>query len=524
MKTSTKFLILLNVILPLICYGQNKDFENAVKNQNKIDGLYVAPISKPLTQEKFVTWAEKNPDYKILGAKTKDLFVFGVLKACITEVKFLLNNEDALILLAPGKLYRMSKEGIEYTYQAYEESKNNLFKVKLNDKWGVVSKTGKLLIPIEYDVLYFYENNLFKVEKNKKFAFLNNSGSLVTPMYDYMGSFEWGLSKVSINGKYGYIDKFGKEIVPVQYTNAGDFSNGLAAVSQNGKWGYINTIGQIIVPLKYDIADKFKNGLGLVGVNGNKGCLDSNGSIVLQLNYSNLSSCEQNDIAQVLIEEGTYDGVATYTYSWGTYSGNYVDGKPDGYGKANYPNSEFYEGQYKNGRYHGKGTYRQANGVRVTGNFVNGSREGSFTAQKWTLMGLATDKWDLEFKNDVLISNYKTESGLTDFYKDLNDSSSKYEDEKRKKVEDEKKLAETKKIKEKITNVKDKLELVEIIKSAFWDECPCEKYREKANFFGLRDDWYIFKDKNGKWYYHGSLNFFDSKPYKTLDELIFENF
>ena len=44
--------------------------------------------------------------------------------------------------------------------------------------------------------------------------------------------------------KWGYIDKKGKIVIPIQYDDAWPFSdNGLARVKVNGKWGYIDKKG-----------------------------------------------------------------------------------------------------------------------------------------------------------------------------------------------------------------------------------------------------------------------------------------
>jgi nickel-dependent lactate racemase len=44
---------------------------------------------------------------------------------------------------------------------------------------------------------------------------------------------------VKLNGKYGFIDKTGKEIVPPKYDDAWDFQEGLARVKLNEKDFYI---------------------------------------------------------------------------------------------------------------------------------------------------------------------------------------------------------------------------------------------------------------------------------------------
>jgi WG containing repeat len=50
-----------------------------------------------------------------------------------------------------------------------------------------------------------------------------------------------GLHPVSVEGKWGYIDKTGAIKIQPQFDGARDFSDGLAMVSVAYKWGYIDT-------------------------------------------------------------------------------------------------------------------------------------------------------------------------------------------------------------------------------------------------------------------------------------------
>jgi len=47
-----------------------------------------------------------------------------------------------------------------------------------------------------------------------------------------------------LNGKYGYVDKTGKEVIPLKYDYADSFREGLARAKLNGKWGYIDRWGR----------------------------------------------------------------------------------------------------------------------------------------------------------------------------------------------------------------------------------------------------------------------------------------
>lgn len=124
------------------------------------------------------------------------------------------------------------------------------------------------------------------------------------------------------------------------------------------------------------------------------------------------------------IEKGIFTGKHYYTYKEGKYVGDFVKGKREGYGTQNLANGEWYEGNFKNDAANGQGTYRQSSGIRYSGNFVNNKRHGKFTAIRWTLLGLVSDSWQLEYEHDVLVSKNQTSSGMTDFLNDLSSGGS----------------------------------------------------------------------------------------------------
>jgi hypothetical protein len=118
-----------------------------------------------------------------------------------------------------------------------------------------------------------------KAEKEKSFR----------EKYDFVGNF-WGwFARVKLNGKWGYIDKTGKEITPLKYDDVEmDFSESLAWVELNGKYGYINKTGKEVIPLKYDWADSFSENVACVRLNGKYGCIDNTGKEITPLKYDNL--------------------------------------------------------------------------------------------------------------------------------------------------------------------------------------------------------------------------------------------
>lgn len=66
---------------------------------------------------------------------------------------------------------------------------------------------------------------------------------------------------VGKNGRYGYVDTLGREIVPPSYDNGNRFHNGFAVVGKSGKYGAIDRKGRIVVPVEWDDLGDFVCGV-----------------------------------------------------------------------------------------------------------------------------------------------------------------------------------------------------------------------------------------------------------------------
>ena len=69
-------------------------------------------------------------------------------------------------------------------------------------------------------------------------------------------------------------------MIPIKYDDAYFFSEGLARVKLNGKWGFINKIGEEVIPLKYDEVENFSEGFAKVKLNGKVFYINKRGECV----------------------------------------------------------------------------------------------------------------------------------------------------------------------------------------------------------------------------------------------------
>lgn len=229
---------------------------------------------------------------------------------------------------------------------------------------GVLFGVISLRLIIKYDSCNYLEDmsaliehaNRYSVRLNGKTGFVNLLGKEVIPCkYDLAWEFSEGLAKVRLNGKYGFIDKTGKEVVPCIYdeTNV-EFSEGLMGVQLNGKWGFVDKAGNEVIPCIYDNVDgtiingvltymaypSFGEGLANVRLNGKWGYIDKTGMEVIPFIYQYARGFQEG-VAIVYIYGVPLNGIATHKCGFINKNGHevipciYDDAKPFSNGLAN---------------------------------------------------------------------------------------------------------------------------------------------------------------------------------------------
>ena len=95
--------------------------------------------------------------------------------------------------------------------------------VKRNNKYGIINKKSKIIVPFEYDEISNrnrYGENQHLVLKNGKKGIINSEGKIIIPIiYDNIYIDNERLIKVKKNGLYGTINWKNEIIHPIKYTN-----------------------------------------------------------------------------------------------------------------------------------------------------------------------------------------------------------------------------------------------------------------------------------------------------------------
>ena len=129
---------------------------------------------------------------------------------------------------------------------------NNIAKVKKDGMFGFINRMGNVIIPIVYKKVIWLNDEFILARNSDGYYFINNSGNWISQKYKMAKPFSEGLAAVKINGKYGFIDKDEKLVIPCLYSYASIFSEGLCAVVFHKKLGFIDYKNEVVIPFQYD--------------------------------------------------------------------------------------------------------------------------------------------------------------------------------------------------------------------------------------------------------------------------------
>lgn len=147
-----------------------------------------------------------------------------------------------------GKRGAINPQGKTVIPIVYEEMSNQrkggFYDVKQDGTWGVVNSTNTIIIPLIYEnQLYFDADDIVsRCKKNDKWGLVNRNGKQVLPCEnEQVSNPHEGLVAVKHNGKCGYVDYEGNIIMPFVWEDTDDFNNGIARIKdENGDYCLIS--------------------------------------------------------------------------------------------------------------------------------------------------------------------------------------------------------------------------------------------------------------------------------------------
>lgn len=116
-------------------------------------------------------------------------------------------------------------------------------------KWGLLDKTGKEVVPCQFDSTDCLSGKLVSVKLNGKWAFKTISGNDITEFkYDFVELLRWyDVAKVKMKDKWGFLDLKANIVIPIIYDEVGEFEDGTIEVRLNGETFRIDQLGKKVL-------------------------------------------------------------------------------------------------------------------------------------------------------------------------------------------------------------------------------------------------------------------------------------
>jgi len=137
---------------------------------------------------------------------------------------------------------------------------------KTNGRWGVIGFSNDWLIPAEFDSVIqdelgrCYSRGAVFVRSGDH-VYLFSNGVFSEDYYEDARPFSGeGYAAVRKNGKWGFIDTDGTEVIPFFFDDALSFGQHLAAVKIGEYWGYISIYGYVVIDATFLDAKSFSGG------------------------------------------------------------------------------------------------------------------------------------------------------------------------------------------------------------------------------------------------------------------------
>ena len=274
---------------------------------------------------------EKNGKYGVVSEKGTIILPL--------KYSFINSNKNGYTVKLNGKVGLFNLEGkeiipISYHWIYTDKIDDNIpIVAELDGKEGYINTKNEWVIPPTYRDAFAFRQGLAKIREVRDYIYYINlkgepviqdfDANVIEPsdntyivgvrkeckymVYDLNGNLldtynllrnNWSddaIFAVKKGGKWGYIDGYGKVIIPLEYEEVRNFSEGLAAVRKDGKWGYINLKNEVVIPIEFtNEVGFFKNGGAEYYTDRGAGLINLKGEIIAEPKYNSIEYIKGN--------------------------------------------------------------------------------------------------------------------------------------------------------------------------------------------------------------------------------------
>jgi hypothetical protein len=268
----------------------------------------------------------------ILSKLNNDLHLYPAALKTVKGTKWGYINKNGIFVIKP-----------QYD-SAMDFQDNGLAIVVKGNVSGLIDRYGRYIVPLMYSSITEFNEGLAAVVDDFGFRVIDVRGQILTPKsYSYIGMYQDGravFSNMNEQGStlYGYLDRQGTEVIPMQYLSAMDFKDELALVQikerqfaliglkgeilftynyanvsnlgdgllpfqpePNSKYGYIDIKGNVIIQPLYSVALPFSNERAVVNtsvdISNKYGLIDKEGNFIIKPIYNEIYTLGEDRVA-----------------------------------------------------------------------------------------------------------------------------------------------------------------------------------------------------------------------------------
>lgn len=218
-----------------------------------------------------------------------------IIRPMFTEINL---YNDSLIVAEDGDYYKLATySGKTLELMPIDEVGklvNNRCLFLFEDQIGYLNEKGKVVIQPNYENFINartegeFVGNYAKVCKKEKFGIIDRDGKTVIPItYPVLGKVGTFIAFEKA-GKWGFIDLSNRVVIQPTYEYAESFSNGLGIVQMLTLRGAINSKGEVVIPLEHTTIKQLDATHYLVSIGARYGIYTNKGELIVPLEYGNI--------------------------------------------------------------------------------------------------------------------------------------------------------------------------------------------------------------------------------------------
>jgi hypothetical protein len=297
-----------NVIIQVFNDAKPISYWNSIfqKNKTVASDSKIKMISDPHSEYRFL----KKSHYPYLG---NQLVRTHLKNGCYLVNHIIPDASNSINRLDGKHLGVIDSTGMFVLPIIYEyiELIGDVYLVKKEGLVGIVNKQSEIILPLIYEAAAVKQDGSVVFSKNgkvkkiyhgekKKLSTINDYDWIdENRLDDKINPSKSDLIMVVKNGKYGLVNRnFKVMVAPIYDYLSYAQADGLIRVCDGQKWGFLNKNGSTVIPIEYDDAIDFYEGRSLVKKGDSSFCIDMNGRLT--------SGCVERYAKWEFTEGGSY--------------------------------------------------------------------------------------------------------------------------------------------------------------------------------------------------------------------------